>query len=171
MNTVLGIRDIRMGKGQNKDLQRLNRQDLLELLVGQMHEGDELRATIEKKELEAEAQEELVNRLKEKLDLKDEQIEHLKEKLDLKDEQIENLKTKLNLKDAQIEHLKGKLDDKDALIEKLKGRLDAKDILIARLSESQHVNLDDLAVFEARERAAELAEANEETQDGESLDE
>lgn len=172
---MLGIRDIHMGgnKGnsQSKDLQRLSRQDLLELLVGQMREGDELRSTIELKEREVADLAALGDRLKEKLDLKDEQIEHLKEKLDLKDDQMESLKDKLNLKDAQIEHLKVKLDDKDELIEKLKGRLDVKDLLIARLSESGHVGLDDLEIFEARERAAELAASNVDVQDEESLDE
>lgn len=172
---MLGIRDIRTSgnkaKGSSKDLQRLNRQDLLELLVGQMREGDELRATIEQKGREIEDLAALGDRLKEKLDLKDEQIEHLKEKLNLKDDQFESLKDKLNLKDAQIEHLKTKLDDKDELIEKLKGRLDAKDLLIVRLSESQHVNLDDLEIFEARERVAQLAETDMEAEGEESLDE
>ena len=141
MNTVLGIRDIRMGKGQNKDLQRLNRQDLLELLVGQMHEGDELRAIIEKKELEAEAQEELVNRLKEKLDLKDEQIERLKGKLDDKDLQMERLKSKLN--------------EKDVVINRLKKRLDAKDRLIARVIDNKELDKSYIELFEARQRAQE----------------
>lgn len=171
----MGIRDIRSsgsrGKGQSRDLHRLNRQDLLELLVGQMHEGDELRAIIEQKDREIESLVALGDRLKEKLNLKDDQIEHLKDKLDLKDDQIENLKTKLNLKDVQIEHLKDKLDDKDVLIDKLKGRLDQKDILISRLSESQHLGLDDLAVFEARERAAELAKAGMKVQNEGPLDE
>lgn len=174
-NTVLGIRDIRnsgiRGKGESKDLHRLSRQDLLELLVGQMHEGDELRAVIEQKERDIASLDELGNRLKEKLNLKDDQIEHLKEKLDLKDDQIENLKNKLNLKDVQIEHLKNKLDDKDVLIDKLKGRLDQKDVLISRLSESQSVSVDDLEVFEARVRAAEIAQADVMPQDEGSLDE
>jgi chromosome segregation ATPase len=136
-----------------------------------MHEGDELRAVIEQKERDIASLDELGNRLKEKLNLKDDQIEHLKEKLDLKDDQIENLKNKLNLKDVQIEHLKNKLDDKDVLIDKLKGRLDQKDVLISRLSESQSVSVDDLEVFEARVRAAEIAQADVMPQDEGSLDE
>ena len=136
------------GKSSDKDLQRLNRKDLLELLVGQMHEGDELRASIEQKDREIEELAAMGDRLKEKLDLKDEQIENLKSKLDLKDEQIENLK--------------GKLNDKDAKIDKLKDRLDAKDVLIAKLSESQEMSEDELALFDALEHAVELTKARRE---------
>lgn len=168
---MLSIHDIRhsgnKANSQHKDLQRLNRQDLLELLVGQMHEGDSLRATIARKDRRIEEHLSLIDRLKEKLNLKDEQIEHLKEKLDLKDEQIDHLKGKLNLKDVQIEHLKGKLDDKDATFEKLKARLDAKDSLIARLSESHHISQDDWDIFEARARVSQLEEASAEAENEE----
>lgn len=157
---MLNIRDIRTvggkGKGQSKDLQRLNRQDLLELLVGQMHEADDLRGEIAVNKRVIEDGAALADRLKEKLNLKDDQIEHLKEKLDLKDGQMDYLKDKLNLKDAQIEHLKVKLDDKDELIEKLKHRLDLKDELIARLSDSTISAEDAWAIYEAKERTAEL---------------
>ena len=102
---------------QNRELNRLRRQDLLELLLDQMHESDDLRATIGQQQLRIAELEGLTERLKDKLDLKDEQIEHLKDKL--------------NAKDEQIEHLKGKLNDKDELIERLKKRLDIKDIMIA----------------------------------------
>ena len=104
---------------QNRELNRLRRQDLLELLLDQMHESDDLRATIGQQQLRIAELEGLTERLKDKLDLKDEQIEHLKDKL--------------NAKDEQIEHLKGKLNDKDELIERLKKRLDIKDIMIAEL--------------------------------------
>ena len=74
---MLSIHDIRRGgtraKGEGKDLQRLSRQDLLELLVGQMREGDDLRASIAQKESEIENLTAMGNRLKDKLDLKDEQ--------------------------------------------------------------------------------------------------
>ena len=104
---------------QNRELSKLRRQDLLELLLDQMHESDDLRATIGQQQLRIAELEGLTERLKDKLDLKDEQIEHLKDKL--------------NAKDEQIEHLKGKLNDKDELIERLKKRLDIKDIMIAEL--------------------------------------
>ena len=90
---------------QNRELNRLRRQDLLELLLDQMHESDDLRATIGQQQLRIAELEGLTERLKDKLDLKDE----------------------------QIEHLKGKLNDKDELIERLKKRLDIKDIMIAEL--------------------------------------
>ena len=144
-NAVGAKKDKGKGKSSAKDLQRLNRYDLLELLVGQMREGDELRLTIANAETEIAELTSLGDRLKDKLDLKDEQIEHLKEKLNLKDEQIGNLK--------------GKLDDKDELIEKLKRRLDAKDALIARLSSGETIEPEVLEVLEARSRAAELTEA------------
>ena len=144
---MLSIRDIRPGsradKGQGKDFQRLSRQDLLELLVGQLHEDDELHATIQNNERSIEDLNALVERLKGKLDLKDEQIESLKEKLDLKDE--------------QIDRLKGKLDDKDAVIERLKTRLDTKDRLIARVIDDKNIHPSVIEIFEAHERAQEKA--------------
>lgn len=158
---MLGIRDLRLGgtkdKGQKKDLQRLNRQDLLELLVGQMREGDDMRAVIDRGEREIENLNALVDRLKGKLDLKDEQIDNLKEKLDIKD--------------AQIDHLKRRLDEKDARLEVLKSRLDFKDSIIARLSESRNVSKEELEIIEARERALEIEEAQLANAEVESQDE
>ena len=166
---MLGILDKRSATGANKekgkgkssakDLQRLNRYDLLELLVGQMREGDELRLTIANGETRIAELNSLVDRLKDKLDLKDEQIEHRKDKLNMKDVQIEGLKGKLDQKDEQIEHLKKRLDDKDAFISRLKKRLDDKDALIARLSSGEIIDPEVLKVLDARERAAELEEA------------
>lgn len=106
-------------KGRSKELNKLKRQDLLELLIDQMHESDDLRAAIVEQHAQILELTNLSERLKDKLNLKDEQIEHLKEKLDLKDE--------------QRDHLKAKLNDKDALIERLKKRLDIKDAMIAEL--------------------------------------
>lgn len=105
------------GTSRARDLQRLRRQDLLELLLEQMREGDALAADVAERDLSIAGLEGLAERLKDRLDLKDEQIAHLKEKLDLKDE--------------RMAHLRARLDDKDALIEKLKGRLDLKDRMIA----------------------------------------
>ena len=157
---MLAIRDMRLGgakaKGQNKDLQRLSRQDLLELLVGQMHEGDVLRSTIEQNEREIADLNALAERLKEKLDLKDQQIENLKEKLDIKD--------------AQIDHLKKRLDQKDNTIATLKRRLNRKDVLIARLSESSSITADDLEILDAIEHAQEFAEAEAKPEAEEKVD-
>lgn len=137
---MLGMNDNRRkgsaAKGQGKDLQRLSRIDLLELLVSQMREADDLRITIEERDHTISNLTDLADRLKDKLDLKDGQIDHLKERLDDKD--------------ALIGRLKSKLDDKDELIEKLKHRLDVKDQLIVRLSEADGINDDMLMILDAR---------------------
>ena len=90
---------------ENKELQKLKRQDILELLIEQMQENDALRASIS----EAETQ------IRELTSLS----ERLKDKLNDKDAQIELLKDRLNDKDAQIDSFKARLDDKDALLEHL----------------------------------------------------
>lgn len=89
----------------DKELRKLRRQELLELLVAQSKEAA---------------------RFKTELDEKTEELSGVLESLD-------RLKEKLNDKDESIEKLKGRLDEKDALIEKLKGRLDEKDALIEKL--------------------------------------
>lgn len=108
---------------QGGELKRLRRQDLLELLVGQMKEADALRADIEKRDKTIDELNHLTDRLKDKLDLKDIQIDHLKERLDGKDVQIGRLTKKLDDKDTQINHLKERLDGKDVRIEQLEMRV------------------------------------------------
>lgn len=146
---MLGNRDNKRGgaskRGGSKELQHLRRQDLLELLVSQMHEADDLRAMLTEREQTIAELEQLTDRLK--------------GKLDAKDEQQENLKTKLDLKDEQISRLKDKLDEKDALIERLKHRLDAKYVLVTHLIDGEVTVEDELAIFEMRERALEAIEA------------
>ena len=88
-----------------KELQKLKRQDLLELLVDQMRENDQLRVA------QAQAESAVV--------ALDEQVDRLKAKLDDKDVQLGRLKAKLDDKDAFIDRLKAKLDDKDRLLEEL----------------------------------------------------
>lgn len=72
------------GKASEKDLQKLRRMDLLELLIDQVRDNEKLSAT-------AEELADLSERLKAKLDDKDAQIERLKAKLDDKDAQIAEL--------------------------------------------------------------------------------
>ena len=75
------------GKGNSnpdRELKRLRRMELLEMLVDQIEENDLQSERID--ELE-----DLSNRLKAKLDQKDEQIERLKAKLDEKDALIRDL--------------------------------------------------------------------------------
>ena len=123
------------GSKNGNELKKLRRQDLLELLVGQMREADALRATIAERDITITELNALVDRLKDKLDLKDEQLENLKSRLDGKDVQIDRLKDRLNDKDAQMARLYPKLDDKDVTIERLKKRLDSKDLRIEQLEE------------------------------------
>ena len=68
----------------DKELHKLRRVDLLELLLEQIRENEEQGAKV------AELSD-LTERLKNKLDQKDEQIERLKLKLDQKDAQIAEL--------------------------------------------------------------------------------
>ncbi|MBR1457364.1 MAG: hypothetical protein IJ594_09450 [Oscillospiraceae bacterium] len=102
-----------------RELHKLRRQDLLELLLSQSKEVTRQRTVIAGLE-ESVAQVDGTN-------------DRLKNKLDEKDEGLGRLKERLNEKDATLEKLKRRLDEKDATIEKLKGRLDAKDALIADL--------------------------------------
>ena len=143
----------------SRELQRLKRQDLLELLVAQLKEGERLQAIIADNEATIDELTDLSERLKAKLDDKDAQIERLKGKLNDKDAQIERFKGKLNDKDAQIERFKVKLNDKDAQIERLKARLNEKDETIERLHEREHNMarahgaIDMQKLLEAEERA------------------
>ena len=148
-----------------KELRKLHRHDLLELLVEQSREAARLVAALKEKEEELTASGESNERLKAKLDEKDELIEKLKGRLNEKDaemaekaagieETLERLKAKLNEKDAGMaeeaartketfERLKNKLDEKDALIEKLRARLDNREEKIATLeSEALHLKSD-----------------------------
>lgn len=68
----------------NKELQKLRRMDLLELLLDQTRETERLSSRVD--ELE-----DLTDRLKGKLDDKDAQIEHLKSRLNDKDTRIAQL--------------------------------------------------------------------------------
>ena len=72
-------------KQASKELQRLKRQDILELLLEQMQEGDDLRETVARLEAEVDRLNKLVAHLIERLDLKDELIDKLKGRLDIKD--------------------------------------------------------------------------------------
>ena len=79
------------GEGsQARELQRLRRQDLLELLLEQMGEADSLSGELSEREarvadLRAAELEALASRLRDRLDEKDALIERLKARLDLKD--------------------------------------------------------------------------------------
>ena len=74
-----------------KELHKLRRQDLLELLLSQSKEAARLQTELERLERESEERESSYVRLKEKLDEKDRQLEKLKKRLDEKDARIEQL--------------------------------------------------------------------------------
>lgn len=89
-----------------KQLHKLHRQDLLQLLLAQS------------REVAAEQAE--INSQKERIEELEAGNARLIQKLDEKDETIERLKGKLNEKDALLEKLKGRLDQKDADIRRLR---------------------------------------------------
>lgn len=162
MPGILDIRAIgRTNGGRNRELQHLSRQDLLELLVGQLRENDELRAAVESRDHDARERSELIDHLKERLDLKDERISGLRDEISSKDEQAGRLMAKLDDKDAQIARLKDRLDDKDAKLERLKRRLDDKDRIIAGLVDVTGVDPTAVAIIEACNRAGEAAGGEE----------
>lgn len=98
----------------DKELRKLRRHELLELLI------------VQSKEMAG---------FKTELDEKTEKLTEL-------GESYERLKGKLDEKDELIEKLKERLDEKDALIGKLKERLDEKDILIKKLKDARWKELE-----------------------------
>ena len=108
----------------DKELRRLRRQDLLQLLVEQSREAARLQSESDEKSGELKQLNESYERLKNKLDEKDIQLERLKEKLNEKDALLEKLKERLNEKDALLEKLKRRLDEKDASIGELEEQLE-----------------------------------------------
>lgn len=116
----------------DKELRKLRRQDLLELLVEQSKEAAKFQGERDDKQAELSQILESYERLKGKLDEKDELIEKLKGRLDEKDAAIEAAEIQ---SEETLTRLKGKLDEKDALLEKLKNRLDQKDEKIKQLED------------------------------------
>lgn len=117
-----------------RELRKLDRHDLLELLVEQTKEASRLRLVLEERETERVQTVASLERLKNKLGEKDEQLERLKGRLDEKDAQDKKLKQKLDRKDeelagwqeahkAQIERFKDKLNQKDADMERMNMRV------------------------------------------------
>ena len=92
-----------------KDVRKMKRQDLLELLILQSKDVAYLTSDLKEKNASIAEMEETFSRLREKLNDKDTQMEHLKEKLNLKDAQIEHLKERLDHKDAQIAELENRI--------------------------------------------------------------
>ena len=107
----------------DRDLRKMKRQDLLELLILQSKEVLRMQDDIMLKTSTIEELTAMSDRLKAKLDEKDEEFEGMSDRL----------KAKLDEKDRQIDHLKEKLDDKDVQLDRLKIRLDQKEAKILKL--------------------------------------
>lgn len=75
-----------------KGLHKLNRYELLQLLLDQSREAAWLQAQLEERDAALTESKALVDRLKAKLDEKDKLIEKLKGRLDEKDARISTLK-------------------------------------------------------------------------------
>lgn len=143
-----------------KELHKLKRQEVLQLLFVQVREAEKLQKKLDETAERLQAAEGLCGRLKERLNEKDEQIEKLKERLNEKDAQIGKLKERLDGKDGQISGLKERLDHKDEQIhdlrivleelqkEKLEGLQEPGSIAEAALELS--------GIFEAAQKAADL---------------
>ncbi len=107
-----------------KQLHKLRRQDLLQLLVAQGKEAAQLQARLDEAAEELKDLQDTRTRFIERMDDKDAQIEKLKPRLDEKDAQIEKLTARLNEKDARIEKLIGRLNEKDARIGQLTAEIE-----------------------------------------------
>ena len=135
-----------------KELHKLSRQDLLQLLLAQSREVARQKENIDELKGLLKKERDLSARLKEKLNEKDEDLARLVDKLNEKDENIGRLKEKLNGKDELFERLKHRLDEKDGELntaqeeaesmrqsmESLRSRLDEKDLAL----ESARARLD-----------------------------
>jgi len=97
-----GAADVGKTQSADKELQKLRRMDLLELLLDSMREN-------EKNAADAAEATVLSERLKGKLDDKDAQIEHLKERLDGKDARIAELQEALSASEAKVAELEESL--------------------------------------------------------------
>ena len=89
-----------------RELHKLRREDLLQLLISQSKEVAQLRLDLDRVEEERGQLKESNDRLKEKLNTKDEQLGLLAERLDEKDQVIEKLKGRLDTKDEIIKQLR-----------------------------------------------------------------
>lgn len=102
-----------------KELHKLRRHDLLQLLLAQGREAARLQAQMEATAAELNQLKETNSRFIGRMDDKDAQIGKLKERLNEKDVQVERFKERLKEKDVQIDRLKSRLNQKDIRIEEL----------------------------------------------------
>ena len=88
-----------------KEFRKLNRREVLQLLLTQVQEEKEIRLLLFETETRLKELEDGYERLKARLNSKDAQIHKLKGRLDKKDEQIHNLK--MHVIELQKKRLKG----------------------------------------------------------------
>ena len=140
------------GKGMDllteKEMHKLSRQDLLQMLLSQVREVSRLKESVSQLEAHAAEQEETFTRLKQKLDDKDAQLDKLMGLLAEKDESIRTLGREIETVKAGLdreneERLEGfrmadramreRLSEKDAFIDELRARLREQEKQIADL--------------------------------------
>lgn len=107
-----------------KELHKLSRQDLLQLLLAQSKEVVRQKSSIEELMTAFNEEKELTERLKAKLNEKDETIEHLKHRLDAKDETMNRMKAEVAEMTEQVKVLRTRLDEKDVALDAARARLD-----------------------------------------------
>ena len=144
-----------------KDLRKLDRHDLLELLVEQTKEASRLRLVLDEREERLLSATASVERLKARLGDKDDQIERLKGRLDEKDQLASKLKAKLDTKDSEMAEQDAKHADD---MSRLAAKLDRKDAELSRAEERKRLLEDRNAELEAelaRYKSGRLAELKE----------
>ena len=147
-----------------KELHRLSRQDLLQLLLAQSKEVSRQRAAIEELKSNAEKDHELIDRLKGKLDDKHASLETLKHRLDEKDETMNKLKADAEDMSGTMEFLRSRLDEKDAALDAARARLDLLTGVSTsvRSGKNAEERLQELKKQVAREESAEAEQRKEE---------
>ena len=131
-----------------KELHRLGRHDLLQLLLTQSREVAQQKTDIEELTENLQQEKALTDRLKDKLNDKDETIGHLKHRLDDKDEHLNHLKEETEKLRRETEEMRERLADKDLALDIARARLDCVEL-----------NIYDAPVQEQGDRTAEEKEA------------
>lgn len=148
----------------DKELKKLSREDLLQLLIMQGHEAASIEEQLNEAKYNERRQFESNERLRDKITDREETIEHLKEKLAAKD-------VKLNEKDAKLNEKDEKLNAKDKEIAELKSQIEqlkAKGFAVSEDGLIQGRELGSIAecalalndVFAAAQKAADMYLAN-----------
>ncbi len=121
-----------------KELHRLSRQDLLELLLTQSREVAQQKSVIEEMTENLSQEKALTGRLKDRLNDKDETIEHLKHRLDDKDESLNRLKAEAKELREEMESMRERLSDKDLALDIARARMDCMQLNISDAPASEH---------------------------------